>query len=120
MDPPVAGTDPLQTVCSTVGSDSAGALTIYNNIRRHRPLEISVKLPASIVALDACGGAHNLAGLICATPTTETAIRKQVGFSKRTYLIWDRSGLEISGLSAGQAVFAKSGVPKSEKRPDWG
>ncbi len=56
----VLGIDLGKNVCSLVGLDKAGAVVMRRRLRRDGVVEFVGKLPACIVAMEACCGAHHL------------------------------------------------------------
>jgi transposase len=56
----VLGIDLGKNVCSVVGLDAAGAVVLRRRVRREGILDFVGKLPACIVAMEACCGAHYL------------------------------------------------------------
>lgn len=64
MDIKVLGIDLGKTVCSLAGLDEAGAVVFRKRIQRHRLLDFLDGLPACVVAMEACGGAHHI-GRFC-------------------------------------------------------
>ncbi len=56
----VLGIDLSKNVCSLVGLDKAGAVVMRRRLRRDGVVEFVGKLPACIVAMEACCGAHHL------------------------------------------------------------
>jgi transposase len=62
----VLGVDLGKNVCSVVGLDSAGAVVMRRKMRRETLVTLAEKLPACVVAMEACGGAHHLGRLFAA------------------------------------------------------
>src|SRR5690606_14663428 len=56
----VLGIDLGKNVCSLVGLDEAGAVVLRRRLRRDSVAGFIGKLPACIVAMEACCGAHHL------------------------------------------------------------
>jgi transposase len=48
-----------KVVCSLAGLDSRGAVVFRKRIQRHGLPDFIAKLPACVVAMEACGGAHH-------------------------------------------------------------
>ena len=59
----VLGIDLGKNVCSMVGLDDSGAIVLRRRARRDLLAEFVGKLPACIVAMEACCGAHHLGRL---------------------------------------------------------
>lgn len=55
----ILGVDLGKNVCSVVGVDAAGAAVVRKSIRRQTLIDYVTKLPACVVAMEACCGAHN-------------------------------------------------------------
>ncbi len=64
MDIEVLGIDLGKTVCSLAGLDANGAVVFRKRLQRHRLLKFLGSLPACVVAMEACGGAHHI-GRFC-------------------------------------------------------
>ena len=62
----VLGVDLGKNVCSIVGLDSSGAVVMRRKVRRETLIGLAEKLPACLVAMEACCGAHHV-GRIFAT-----------------------------------------------------
>jgi transposase len=62
----VLGVDLGKNVCSIVGLDSSGAVVMRRKVRRETLIGLAEKLPACLVAMEACCGAHQV-GRIFAT-----------------------------------------------------
>jgi transposase len=62
----VLGIDLGKNVCSVVGIDEAGAVVWRRRTRRDTLIELVDKLPACMVAMEACCGAHHLGRLFAA------------------------------------------------------
>jgi transposase len=60
----VVGIDLGKNVCSLVGLDSSGQVMVRRRVRRENVLELVAQLKPSIVAMEACGGAHHLGRLM--------------------------------------------------------
>lgn len=60
----VLGIDLGKNVCSIVGLDEAGAVVLRRRMKRETLTGFVAKLPACIVAMEACCGAHHL-GRLC-------------------------------------------------------
>lgn len=60
----VLGIDLGKTVCSLAELDDAEAIVFRKRIQRHRLMDFLVVLPACVVAMEACGGAHHI-GRFC-------------------------------------------------------
>src|SRR6476469_3368570 len=59
----VLGIDLGKNVCSVVGLDSSGAVVLRRRVRRDTLIDLVAKLPACIVGMEACCGAHHLGRL---------------------------------------------------------
>jgi transposase len=59
----VLGIDLGKNVCSIVGLDGSGAVMLRRRVRRDTLVDLVGKLPACIVAMEACCGAHHLGRL---------------------------------------------------------
>ncbi len=62
----VLGVDLGKNVCSLVGLDDAGVVVVRRRARRDTLINFVSKLPACIVAMEACCGAHHLGRLFAA------------------------------------------------------
>jgi transposase len=56
----VLGVDLGKNVCSVVGLDASGAVVMRRRIRRETLIALAEKLPACVVGMEACCGAHHL------------------------------------------------------------
>jgi transposase len=56
----VLGIDLGKNVCSLVGLDASGAIVLRRRAKRETLIALAAKLPACIVAMEACCGAHHL------------------------------------------------------------
>jgi transposase len=56
----VLGVDLGKNVCSVVGLDASGAVVMRRRFRRETLIALAEKLPACIVGMEACCGAHHL------------------------------------------------------------
>jgi transposase len=59
-DVTVIGVDLGKNSCSLVGLDAAGAVVLRRRVRRDGLVALLAKLPGSVVAMEACCGAHHL------------------------------------------------------------
>lgn len=59
----VLGIDIGKNVCSLVGLDASGAVVLRRRAKRETLIGIAAKLPACIVAMEACCGAHHIGRL---------------------------------------------------------
>ena len=66
----VLGIDLGKNVCSLVGQDEAGAVVLRRRLRRDGVADFVGSLPACIVAMEACCGAHHLGRVLGATGHT--------------------------------------------------
>lgn len=64
MEIAVLGIDLGKTVCSLSGLDGNGAVVLRKRIQRYRLLDFLAELPACVVVMEACGGAHHI-GRFC-------------------------------------------------------
>ena len=62
----VLGIDLGKNVCSVVGLDTSGAVVLRRRVRRDTLIDLTAKLPACIVGMEACCGAHHLGRLLAA------------------------------------------------------
>src|SRR4249920_1460850 len=62
----VLGIDLGKNVCSVVGLDASGAVVLRRRVRRDTLIDLTAKLPACIVGMEACCGAHHLGRLLAA------------------------------------------------------
>jgi len=60
----VLGIDLGKNVCSIVGLNASGAVVLRRRVKRETLIGLVAKLPASIIAMEACCGAHYLGRLI--------------------------------------------------------
>ena len=60
MEISVLGVDLGKNVCSVVGLDASGAVVMRRKVRRETLIALAEKLPACIVGMEACCGAHHL------------------------------------------------------------
>lgn len=65
-DVTIIGVDLGKNSCSLVGLDAAGAVVLRRRVRRDGLVALLTKLPASVVAMEACCGAHHLGRLLVA------------------------------------------------------
>ncbi len=56
----VLGIDLGKSRCSVVGLDAGGRIVLRRRVARAAPPELLRKLPACVVAMEACCGAHHL------------------------------------------------------------
>ena len=56
----VLGIDLGKNVCSVVGLDEGGGIVLRRRTRRDTLIALVSKMPACIVAMEACCGAHHL------------------------------------------------------------
>ena len=62
----VLGVDLGKNVCSLVGLDDVGVVIVRRRARRDTLIDFVAKLPACIVGMEACCGAHHLGRLFAA------------------------------------------------------
>src|SRR5215204_744977 len=62
----VLGIDLGKNVCSIVGLDAAGTVVVRRRVRRETLVDLAGQLPACVVAMEACCGAHHLGRLFAA------------------------------------------------------
>lgn len=62
----ILGIDLGKNVCSVVGVDAAGAVVVRRSMRRQTLIDYVARLPACVVAMEACCGAHYLGRLFAA------------------------------------------------------
>jgi hypothetical protein len=63
----VLGIDLGKNVCSVVGLDASGVVVLRRRVRRDTLIDLVAKLPACLVGMEACCGAHHL-GRTIVTP----------------------------------------------------
>ena len=56
----IVGIDLGKNSCSIVGLDSLGAVVVRRRLRRDGVIAFASKLPACIMAMEACCGAHHM------------------------------------------------------------
>jgi transposase len=62
----ILGIDLGKNSCSIVGVDVAGAVVVRRTMRRQTLIDYVAKLPACVIAMEACCGAHHLGRLFAA------------------------------------------------------
>ncbi|AMK24214.1 MULTISPECIES: IS110 family transposase [unclassified Sphingobium] len=62
----ILGVDLGKNVCSVVGVDGNGAVVVRRSMRRQGLIDYVRKLPACVIAMEACCGAHHLGRLFAA------------------------------------------------------
>jgi len=62
----VLGVDLGKNSCSVVGLDDAGKVVVRRRMRRETVLTFAAKLPACVVAMEACCGAHHMGRALAA------------------------------------------------------
>src|ERR1700689_4430183 len=62
----VLGVDLGKNVCSVVGLDRSGAVVLRRRARRETLIDLTAKLQACVVAMEACCGAHHLGRIFAA------------------------------------------------------
>ncbi len=62
----IVGIDLGKNSCSVVGVDATGAVVVRRTMRRQTLIDYVTKLPACVVAMEACCGAHHLGRLFVA------------------------------------------------------
>jgi transposase len=62
----ILGIDLGKNLCSVVGLDEGGAVVLRRTMRRQTVLNFASRLPACVVAMEACCGAHHLGRLLVA------------------------------------------------------
>jgi transposase len=60
----IVGIDLGKNVCSLAGLDASGQVVVRRRVRRENLLKIVAQLKPSMVAMEACGGAHHLGRLL--------------------------------------------------------
>ncbi len=60
----ILGVDLGKTSCSVVGVDATDAVVARRTMRRQTLIDYVTKLPACVVAMEACCGAHHRAGCL--------------------------------------------------------
>ena len=56
----ILGVDLGKNICSVVGLDNTGAVVLRRRMRRQTLIGLAAELPACVVAMEACCGAHHL------------------------------------------------------------
>ena len=56
----ILGVDLGKNACSVVGVDAVGAVVVRRSMRRQSLIDYVAKLPACVIAMEACCGAHHL------------------------------------------------------------
>lgn len=56
----ILGVDLGKNICSVVGLDGAGAVVLRRRMRRQTLIGMAAELPACVIAMEACCGAHHL------------------------------------------------------------
>jgi transposase len=62
----VLGIDLGKNSCSLVGLDASGRVVLRRRMRRETVLAFGAKLPACVVAMEACCGAHHMGRTLAA------------------------------------------------------
>jgi transposase len=62
----IVGVDLGKNACSVVGVDAAGAVVVRRSMRRQTLIDYVARLPACVIAMEACCGAHHLGRLFAA------------------------------------------------------
>jgi transposase len=62
----ILGVDLGKNSCSVVGLDAAGAVVVRRSMRRQTLIDYVTQLPACVIAMEACCGAHHLGRLFAA------------------------------------------------------
>ena len=62
----ILGVDLGKNTCSIVGVDALGTVVVRRSLRRQTLIEYVAKLPACVIAMEACCGAHHLGRLFAA------------------------------------------------------
>ena len=62
----ILGVDLGKNACSVVGVDAAGAVVVRRSMRRQSLIDYVAKLPACVIAMEACCGAHHMGRLFAA------------------------------------------------------
>jgi transposase len=62
----ILGVDLGKNSCSVVGVDAAGAVVVRRSMRRQTLIDYVTQLPACVIAMEACCGAHHLGRLFAA------------------------------------------------------
>lgn len=66
MDIAVLGVDLGKNSCSVVGVDGTGKVVLRRRMRRETVLTFAAKLPACVIAMEACCGAHHIGRALAA------------------------------------------------------
>lgn len=59
----ILGVDLDKNSCGVVGVDAAGTVVVRRSLRRQTLIDYVAKLPACVIAMEACRGAHHLGRL---------------------------------------------------------
>jgi transposase len=62
----IVGVDLGKNACSLVGVDAAGSVVVRRSMRRQTMIDYVARLPACVIAMEACCGAHHLGRLFAA------------------------------------------------------
>lgn len=60
MEIPVLGINLGKNSCSVVGLDATGKVVVRRRMRRETVITYAASLPACVVAMEACCGAHHM------------------------------------------------------------
>jgi transposase len=66
MDITVLGIDLGKNSCSVVGLDSVGNVIVRRRMRRETVVAYAARLPACVIAMEACCGAHHIGRTLAA------------------------------------------------------
>ncbi len=64
MQVAVLGIDLGKNSCSVAGMDTTGAIVLRRRMRRDSVVKLAASLPACVVAMEACCGAHHLGRML--------------------------------------------------------
>jgi hypothetical protein len=94
-----------ENVCSIVGLDASGAVVLRRRVLRETLIDLVAKLPACIVGMEACCGAHHLGRLF--TTQGHNVRLMSPKYVRRRFPSWERALASTpSDGRRGQAVRA--------------
>jgi transposase len=93
MDISVLGVDLGKNGCSVVGLDASGAVVMRRRVRRETLIALAGKLPACVVGMEACYGAHHLGRVFAAHGHDARLMSPSMSRRRRT-TIATRRGLQ--------------------------
>ncbi len=72
----ILGVDLGKTSCSMVGVDERGKVVMRRSLRRQTLIDYVAKLPACVIGIEACCGAHHLAACLLLADTRYGSCRR--------------------------------------------